>query len=359
MSMRRFVHYVLIASVLSLAGWPASACDVPVYRYALEHWNPDAYQATILHQGAMGADSQALIALLEKQARETPYANLVVQTIDADHPANDAERTLCQGSPCGDGPRLVVRFPSAARIQGVAWEGRLTADAVAAVTDSPCRRDVAHRLLAGDAVVWVLLESGRKDQDDAAAERIAAELKQSPDEAQSPITSSLVRVSRTDPAEKLLTETLLSTELDLRGRDEPMAFPVFGRGRVLYALVGAGIGADTVRHALTFLTSGCSCTIKRGNPGVDLLLTADWSTITPTTPEETAPPDAPAAETVPLTPLTTSKTSKVAQPAAEAEEGPVAPYRMWLFGAIGGVAVVTTAAGWVALRSRKAMKQDS
>ena len=357
--MRRFVHPVLIASLLSLAGAPAWACDVPVYRYALEHWNPDAYQAAILHQGPIDAESQALIASLEKQAGETPHTNLAVQIIDADRPANEAERTLCQGSPCGDGPLLVVRFPGAARIQGVAWEGRLTADAVAAATDSPCRRDIAHRLLTGDAVVWVLLESGRKDQDDAAAERIATVLNRPTDEEQPPITSSVVRVARTDPAEKLLTETLLSTEPDLRGRDEPMAFPVFGRGRVLYALVGAGISADTVRHALTFLAGGCSCTVKRGNPGVDLLLTADWNTITPTTPEETAPLDAPAAETVPLTPLTTSKSTRATQPATPAVEEAGAPYRMWLFGAIGGVATVTIAAGWVALRSRKGVAGDS
>ena len=195
----------------------------------------------------------------------------------------------------------MVRLPGAANV--VVWDGPANAAAVAAVTDPPCRRRIADRLLAGDAAVWVLLQCGRRDEDDAAADRVQQELNRMSADGQPPLTCSLVRVSRIDPAEKLLAETLLCTEPDLHGRDEPMAFPVFGRGRVLYALVGAGVNADNVRHTLDFLVGGCSCTIKRQNPGVDLLLTADWSVIAPTTPEEAPTTAAPADEIVPLTPL--------------------------------------------------------
>jgi hypothetical protein len=74
---------------------------------------------------------------------------------------------------------------------------------------------------------------------------------------------------------------LLGSEPDLAGLSEPMAFPVFGRGRVLYALVGAGITAENVRKAAEFLGGDCSCTVKRDNPGTDLLLIADWGEIKP------------------------------------------------------------------------------
>jgi hypothetical protein len=328
---------------------------VPVCRYALEHWNPDAYQVAVLHQGPMDVKYKALITALEKRSLGFPRANLVVQTIDADHPADESERALCQANPCVDGPRVVVRFPAASRVHGTAWEGLLNAGAVASLADSPCRRDIADRLLGGDEMVWVLLQTGRKEADAAAAERIEQELKRPTDERQSPLRSSLVRVSRGDPAEKLLTETLLSTEPDLRGRDEPMAFPVFGRGRVLYALVGAGINAETVRHALAFLTGGCSCTVKRENPGVDLLLTADWSVITPTTPEEAPPAQAPSDESVPLHPL------PAARPNALAHHG-VAPlgqtatpleHRFWLLGAVGAAAALVVVTGGLAIRRTK------
>ena len=348
-NLRRSVRGVLAASLLWLAaGPPARSCDVPVYRYALEHWNPDPYRVAVLHQGPMDAESQALADNLEKQCRESLHGAMVVETIDAARPADDSEREMCSSVPCGGGPRLVVRFPARSQVRGVAWEGPLDADAVAAVTDSPCRRDIARRLLAGDAVVWVLLQSGRKDADDAAAARVEKELKRPAGEGRTPLPASLVRVSRDDPAEKLLVETLLSSEPDLRGRDEPMAFPVFGRGRVLYALVGTGINAGTVRHALDFLVGGCSCTVKRQNPGVDLLLSADWSVITPTTPEEAAAPAAPPDTLVPLTPLRPVPARAVATPTASAATVPPSP---WLTAGVVVAAVLVLATGWLAVRS--------
>ena len=53
------------------------------------------------------------------------------------------------------------------------------------------------------------------------------------------VAFSLQRVSRVDPGETLLAHCLLGTEDDLEDTREPMAFPVFGRGRALLALVGA------------------------------------------------------------------------------------------------------------------------
>ncbi len=330
--MNRSVTFIIFASTLSLTGVcsPCGACDTPVCRYALEHWTPDAYQVTVLHHGPLDAESKTLITGLETRS----LSNLVVQAVEDDHVA--------------DGPRLVVRFPAASHVHGTAWEGRLTAKAVASLIDSPRRRDIADRLLGGDEMVWVLLLTGRMEAD-AAAERIEQELKRPVEEGQPPFRSSLVRVSRDDPAEKLLTETLLSTEPDLRGRDEPMAFPVFGRGRVLYALVGAGINAETVRHALAFLTGGCSCTVKRENPGVDLLLTADWSVITPTTPEEAPPTPSAVVDLVPLTPLPPTRRAAP----VPVEDRPINGSRSWLIGAAMLAGLLTIGTGWLALRSRK------
>jgi hypothetical protein len=336
-NMNRSAYYLFVASTLSLIGasMPCLACDTPVCRYALEHWTPDAYQVTVLHQGPLDAESKALITALENRSLLSPRANFVVQTIEADHVA--------------DGPRLVVRFPAASHVQGVAWEERLTTGAVASLTDSPCRRDIAERLLNGDEMVWVLLQTGRTEADDAAAERIEQELKQPAVDGQPPLRSSLVRVSRNDPAEKLLTETLLSAEPDLHGRDEPMAFPVFGRGRVLYALVGAGINSETVRHALAFLTGGCSCTVKHENPGVDLLLTADWSVITPTTSEEAPPEPAAVVDLVPLTPLPAARRTAPATLA----EAPVSGNRKWLIAMAALAGLLTIGTGGLVLRSRR------
>jgi hypothetical protein len=72
--------------------------------------------------------------------------------------------------------------------------------------------------------------------------------------------------------------TLLSkSEPDLdEYADEPMVFPVFGRGRVLFTLIGEGITSDNIRETIAFLVGPCGCEIKMMNPGVDILMAANW-----------------------------------------------------------------------------------
>jgi hypothetical protein len=87
----------------------------------------------------------------------------------------------------------------------------------------------------------------------------------------------VIRVSRQDAQEATLIATLMGSEEDLKGLEkEPMVFPVFGRGRALYALIGKGIRPETIEEAATFLIGKCSCQVKEQNPGIDLLFTADW-----------------------------------------------------------------------------------
>jgi hypothetical protein len=69
---------------------------------------------------------------------------------------------------------------------------------------------------------------------------------------------------------------LVRAEPDLAERSDPMAFPVFGRGRALLPLVGPGITAENIRDSAAFLVGPCSCQIKELNPGFDLLLSAFW-----------------------------------------------------------------------------------
>ena len=88
---------------------------------------------------------------------------------------------------------------------------------------------------------------------------------------------SVISLRRDDPREQFLVDSLLSSEADLGELAEPMAFPVFGRGRVLYALVGSGIDSKTISDASDFLAGPCSCQVKEQNPGFDLLLVHDWS----------------------------------------------------------------------------------
>ena len=56
-------------------------------------------------------------------------------------------------------------------------------------------------------------------------------------------------------------------------------FPIFGRGRVIPPAIGFEIRTEAMREMAEFLTGPCSCQIKEMNPGYDLLLSANWSSL--------------------------------------------------------------------------------
>ncbi|MFC1717423.1 hypothetical protein ACFL6S_27430, partial [Candidatus Poribacteria bacterium] len=96
------------------------------------------------------------------------------------------------------------------------------------------------------------------------------------DEADLRVAFSMIHLSRSDPNEKLFIQMLLNSEWDLKMLPKPIAFPIFGRGRALYALVGDGIRENNIEMACSFLVGWCSCEIKEQNPGVDILMSVNW-----------------------------------------------------------------------------------
>jgi len=177
----------------------------------------------------------------------------------------------------------------------LAAKGPLTAAFAQQLVDSPVRREMRQRILRGDSIVWLLLESGDKQQDDKVASLLQAESKRlaglielPPVDPSDPRTEvnvtlkiafSLVRVSRRDPAERLLVSQLVNLNPRLAEAKGPLVFPVFGRGRALCGLAGVELTADNVEEIAIFLTGACSCEVKAMNPGVDLLLAADWDAL--------------------------------------------------------------------------------
>lgn len=299
-------HMLYKVLVAALACWltaPSNelvACTVPVFRYALERWPADDYQVTIYHRGPLSKEDKTIVDWLKGRALDERLpANLTVRTVDVSS-LQAADRAHSPKLP-EDMPSIAVEYPAAGPKAGVIWSRRLSREAAQALVDSPARRKMAKGILAGDSVVWVLVESGNKEKDETARNVLEAQLRRleptlklpqivsysglpDTDAADRPrpgiplrLSFSLVRVSRDDPAEKILLQMLLRSESDLhKYAGQPMAFPVFGRGRVLYALVGRGINKANVEEACVFLTSPCSCQVKEQNPGVDLLMSANW-----------------------------------------------------------------------------------
>ncbi len=256
------------------------ACDVPVFKYALNTWPPDAYELVVVHRG--GEDASRLLEQLRQAAGG--FVNMAVREA-APEVVQKKYGVLLDEGQSGALPWLIVRYPVRMDTRGLVWAGSASVDEVGVWTDSPIRRKITRMLLDGSVGVWVFLESGDKTKDEAAYECLERELSRFErvmrlqDElgVESGVTSKVLRLSRHDPAEKALLLMLTQSEPDLeRLFAEPMVFPVYGRGLVLYALVGAGINAVTITETAEFLAGECSCEIKSQNPGMELLMTADW-----------------------------------------------------------------------------------
>lgn len=299
--MNAFSRRASIFVASALASTTLFACSVPVFRYALDHWRPDGYQVFVYHDGEWSEDDEALLRRIRERA-EKQGANVEAHAIDlgSDPVGADLarwERVTKREGGEPDLPQMVVNLPAAiaggeAIVGAASWE----ASEVEGLMGSPVREEIGERLLAGD-VVWVYLESGDAADDEIRFGLLEAELAKQQETLELPeidpndleemtsepeelaIRFSAIRVDRNDPAEKWFTEMLLSTEPDLRNEElvsQPMVFPVFGRGRALYALVGDGINPDVIEEAAVFLTGACQCTVKAENPGVDLLIPVRW-----------------------------------------------------------------------------------
>ena len=288
---------LLVAAVLALC-FPAGACSVPVFRWALERWEPDPYQLAVFHRGPLADEERALLEELSTRASDDlAPANILIEDVDLDAEGNPEWKALWEEQKDQTLPRAVLYYPLLpGRPRHAAWSGPPKSIPKENFLHSPRRDAVADDLLNGETAVWLFLESGDSAKDEAAAKRLSeclATMEKTlrlpdmtgdpvltgddpPDVSDLRIDFALERVSRTDPAEALLVDILVGTESDLAEFDEPMAFPVYGRGRILYAFVGAGINEDTVGGACAFLTGRCSCEIKAENPGTDLLMTVDW-----------------------------------------------------------------------------------
>ncbi|MEO2036746.1 MAG: hypothetical protein ABGZ35_32120 [Planctomycetaceae bacterium] len=287
--------------VFALVAAQVMACSIPVFRYALENWQPDPYVAYVLHNEDLTPEQQNLVSALRARDRAgSTSANLIVETIDLNSDPDEFATKLHEENASQKLPCLVVQTPARMGEPETVFSSDLTSSSVAQLVNSPLRTEIQERLLKGDSVVWVYLESGRTDKDDETYSMLTQELSRLQGELKLPeieeedladlatspeslkIQFSAVRLSRDNDQEAALRNMLLHVEHDLLDEayaDQPMAFPIFGRGRALYALVGNGVAPQLVGEACQFLTGACQCTVKAENPGVDLLMQVDWDNL--------------------------------------------------------------------------------
>jgi hypothetical protein len=282
---------------IAVGAW---ACNVPVFRYALERWPADPYLMLVFHEGPM-TEKQAKIVKQLEEGIVGDYAdgsNYIVEAIDVKGEMHPEVAAYHAASGAESYPWMMLQYPESAPDEPPAYSGPLTEQSASTVGDSPVRREIARLLLKGESVVWLLLESGQPEKDDAALknlkdnlETLAKEMKlptldASDDKYIDPdagpelrLSFATVRLKRDDPKEAMLLNMLENWNPELVDKEQPMAFAFFGRGRVLPALVGDEINVDILAEACAYLIGPCSCQIKQQNPGYDVLMSVPWDDV--------------------------------------------------------------------------------
>ena len=302
------------------------ACNIPVFLYALQRWQPDDYEIVVLYRKALDESQSDLLNSLHKVTVDPDApANMIVRSVDLDQPLDKSDKQLIASVQLMDeSPWILVRYPKFTDTNLLAFSGPFDEETVQALIDSPARRELVKRIIGGDSAVWIFIESGDRQKDDAAEKILAQRLAQlektlqlpgsdhdgiealfppdiSAEETVNspPVHFSVLRIASDSPDESVFMAMLLNSEFDLDD-SEPIAIPIFGRGRSHFALVGAGINDDTIDMSCQFLVGACSCEVKAQNPGSDMLIRANWDILDQSFTDADVPPFADFVN-VPLT----------------------------------------------------------
>jgi len=277
----------------------AVCCDTPVYRYAMYRWEPAAYLVLHVHTGTPDDSYTSVEDAVEKlRSNRKRAANIDLLTYDLKKNQQNTylppyiARTVQDIKP-GSKPTYLVFSPKGAVIH----RGALSGTQLAQMVMSPRREQLVKSLTEGSTCVFLVLEIGDQQSDDAAVATlnkvfkdvdtgkislaidvpgIAAQATEEEKKDKPKHQFTIQRIGRGEADEQWLQKMLLAIEPDLPELKETMVFPVFGRGRVLPPYVGKGINYENMVDCLYHITGPCSCTEKAGNPGCDLLTNADW-----------------------------------------------------------------------------------
>ena len=295
----RSISITILIISLFMSSVPAFTCDVPIFRYALERWPADVYEIFVFYQKTLSSEETSIVEWLETSSiTHVSYANYRVHTVNLSLQTSGPLLELWETLDYQELPSLAICYPGSFPDRECIWSGPLTMNSAKAVVDSPVRQEIARRILDGESAVWMLLECGDRSKDAAAAELLQSQLSLMEDKLTLPemvlnsrtvlsgddgyreelrCSFSFIRLSQTDSEESAFISMLMHSEPDLfEYTSYPKAFTVYGRGRILYALVGDGITKDNIYRACSSVIGSCSCEVKALHPGVDLLIPVDW-----------------------------------------------------------------------------------
>lgn len=284
----------IVASVLILTAAIAMACNVPVYRYALERWPSDPYRLAVVHDTDLAEDQQALIDELD--ALNESYAPaLYIDTVDTRGEVKQKHiRTWLDENPEEETPYALMFYPSVLRVDDPFLQWPLNRSSVDLIKQSPVRQEIARAILKNATAAWLFI----RGDDPAQNEQVRAMVRETLDEMEKTLKLNesflqememygqdadflkiqfpIIEMDKNDPNEKLLWTLLSELHSDVADTKEPILIPVYGRGRAMAIMLNEYIKKDYIVDACYYITGACSCEIKAGNPGFDIFIPVPW-----------------------------------------------------------------------------------
>jgi len=278
---------------------------VPVFRYALERWEADSFRLQVVHRKPLPAPlEKRLLRIQSELDAAPPPANLELEVLDLDK-INETQQMAVPGLDLvRHDPAFLLQPPKSWGPDARPIALKADESTLAQILDSPARSRCVEDLLAGQSAVWFLVESGDAGADKAAEESLRRALDRAQEEIEIPegvhcatdteslpedvnlddvlrssiplqISFKIERLRRDDPAEQVFLKLLAGPAGALP--DGPVIVPVFGRGRSLGPAPASGMPEERIVQACAYLCGACSCQVKSGNPGYDILFRAPWS----------------------------------------------------------------------------------
>jgi hypothetical protein len=269
------------------------ACAVPVFRFALERWPADLYEVDVFHRGELTAAERALVSALEDRALiNGGDLNWEIVPCDVGTELAPDLQAVWDGLSEPALPFVVLRMPGGRQGSPQVWSGPLAA--VAPLSESlRSEQELVHRVLSGNAVVWVVLRGTDSARGDRVVQLLTEQLPVLQEEIELPqgvglpgsellariplaVQFSVLDVATDQAANSLLRRTAAARTTEPVDDVTTLVLPVFGRGRAVQTLVDTELDADFIAEISRFLCGACSCQVKQLNPGFDLLLPVSW-----------------------------------------------------------------------------------
>jgi hypothetical protein len=283
--------------LLSIAiGSAACACNIPVFRYALERWRPDQCEVVVFHRTALTAEQNNLLEkLTDTTTAKNGHSSAKVVRSDLSQ-STALHRELwseVESETRAALPYVVVRATISHGKVVNGWHGPIEAIGHSGVLNSPARKKLGRRLLAGHSIVWLMIGSSDEKRNVAARKMLTDNFDSLAGKIELPegiglpgselysevpllLKFSMLEIERSDQKEEFLVKLLSGFQRAAVAEGEPLIIPVFGRGRALEVIPAGDLSVRLMEDLTVFLSGACSCQVKEQNPGFDLLLSVDW-----------------------------------------------------------------------------------